>query len=99
MVEDDLITKSVKFLPHHIHYLDKVDSNNLSNATRKSIDRLINHDKKEYIEKNLLLFALGCVFVFLSTLVPFILAKVVMIGIGMFYIFYSTIVMIIWRFK
>jgi hypothetical protein len=99
MVEDDLIIKSISFLPHHIKYLNSVDNNNLSNATRSCIDRLINHDKKQIIEKNLLLFAWGCVFVFLTIFVPYLLAKVVMICIGLFYVFYSTVSMIIWRYK
>lgn len=87
----ELVDVHQKLFPIHINYLKTIDDN-LSNANRKALDTLIKQDKTQFIERYLLLFAFGLIFIVLAMFVAFFSIMVLLIAIGFFYMCYSLIV-------
>jgi len=83
----DLISKHIKLYPQQIHYLETIDEN-ISTATRKAITMLMQHTKNIKLERQLLLFALGLMFIGISTVMelPF---NLVFITAGVCYLGFS----------
>jgi len=83
----DLISRHIMFYPQHITFLETIDDN-ISTATRKAITVLMQQKQNIKIERQLLIFAIGLMFIGISTVVApplpivFIIAGVAYLGIG-----------------
>ena len=94
---DDLVRKQINLYPRQLQFLETIDEN-ISTATRKAITMLMQRSKSLYLERQLLLFALGLVFIGISTVmvIPFNLLFVI---VGVCYLGFSigNIIMQRWR--
>jgi len=84
----DVIDRHIKLFPTQISFLESIDEN-ISNATRKVIDTQIKKNKNQYLEKYLLLFAFGIVFIVFSSFINDLLFALIVLFIGIVYIGYS----------
>lgn len=96
---EELVPLSAKILPKHLEVLDKFDKANQSNAIRLMCERVINREHEEFIQKYLLLFAIGLVVLALAPFVILTLLSVIMYIIGVFYLGYSATKIVMWRLR
>jgi len=68
---DDFIRMSFTLTQKHLDYLKSIDMNQ-SSALRKALDYQIQKQKKDAFRDNLLILCIGCIFLFFSTLTPYI---------------------------
>lgn len=86
----------IKVFPKHISFLKTID-NNVSNAARKVFDSQIYETQNIFIERMLLIFAFGLVFVILGTMMYHYILFIAMEMAGIFFIVYSLIRIIRWK--
>jgi len=83
----DLKQCNIRLYPHQLHFLETFDDN-ISTATRKAITVLMQQKQTIQIERQLLIFALGLMFIGISTVIAapltfiFIIAGVAYFGIS-----------------
>lgn len=94
----DFIRTNFSLLPVHIDYLKKIDGNNLSGACRIALDKLINQTKREVMDRYLLLFAVGILFIIFSFSLYYnnIFLLVGITVVGLFFVTYAAISALVW---
>lgn len=94
MEPQDLVFKHIKFLPKHIAFLEKeFDNNNISNACRLAIEKLMVNHKNLFLEKYLLIFAFGLVLIVFGTVTLPLYVSATFLSLGVIFIMYSIVML------
>jgi len=80
-IVDDYIRMSFTLTQNHLDYLKSIDANQ-SSALRKALDSLMKKQRSDAFKENLLILSIGCIFLFFSTLTPYVGIIVMATGFG-----------------
>ena len=95
---EELVQTNFTMLPRHINILKTVN-NNLSAANRKVIEEYDTIRKNKVLDKHLLFFAIGLMIIIFSTLMADLFVMALAAAIGIAYVCYSTVSIVIWRLR
>jgi len=100
-IPQEAVQKTITFFPKHISYLEKIDGNNISNATRQIVEQAMLKERKQYFERYVSLFAFGVIFLALALFSGLLLFMILLIFVGVAFIGYSAGMVIVseWRNK
>jgi len=87
---EDFISKHILYTQPQIDFLETIDPN-ISAASRKLTTKCMNNKRREVVEKNLVIFALGCLFIVLSFLMLNQFSYIASTVLGIFFVGYSAI--------
>ena len=74
-------------------------SNNLSNAVRQTVDKVMNSNRKQFFERYVNLFAFGFIFIALALFSQFFLFMILLIFVGVAFIGYAGGMIIVSEWK
>jgi len=94
----DLKRYQILFSPLDISYLEKINEN-ISTATRKLVHDSRNQKKNQILDRHLMIFAIGLLFIAFSTLMTHQFIIAIIAGIGIIYIVYSTTSIVRWKLR
>jgi len=100
-VPQEAVQKTITFFPKHISFLDTIDNNNISNATRQAVEQVMNSNRKQFFERYVNLFAFGVIFLALALFSQFFLFMILLVFVGVAFIGYAGGMILVneWRKK
>lgn len=96
MEEDNQIRATIRFYPEHFEHLKSINEN-VSSATRKLIEKDIKQDKYQFLERYMVLFAIGLMVITFATLITVPLFMGLQMAIGVVFLVYSVMRIFLWR--
>ena len=95
---ENLIYKSFGIFQYHLDYLNSVNKNNVNDALRNTLDRVINIDKqnnkKQFLNQlkdNLVIISIGMIFFLFGIVSTNLLTIILSLGIGIFFVTYGLV--------
>jgi succinate-acetate transporter protein len=92
----ELVSKHIRFYPSQLSHLERIN-NDISVATRKLVEKDMNQKKNQFIEKYMVLFAIGLLVITFATLQTIVVFMAVQMAIGVVFLVHSVMRIFLWR--